>query len=154
MRSIKFRAYQKNAKRMLPVVNIGFDSNGIIESVSVDNNGCNGEYNVSPRLHTFYKGDNIYNLELLELMQFTGLTDKNGKEIYEGDKVIHPVYSKSTIIYSQKYLGLAYEYIHYFNEGNIGEPMHEVRICPLCGDIFLKDLELIGNIHDNPELLK
>jgi len=60
--------------------------------------------------------------------QFTGLTDKNGKEIFEGDIVRGGIY-------------LAYEVKWEYEEcgWNIGESVRLFEIC--------------GNIHDNPELL-
>lgn len=64
-----------------------------------------------------------------ELMQFTGLLDKNGKEIYECD------ITKSDFGYSGV---VELDSIHYAH----GE-------CTVSGNI-----EVIGNIYENPELLK
>ena len=73
--------------------------------------------------------------------QFTGLHDKNGKEIYEGDILIEP---------SIFDLPRAVFWDHRFMRfGNISPST--------CGYIALHDYskpEIIGNIHDNPELLK
>ena len=68
--------------------------------------------------------------------QYTGLTDKNGKKIFEGDIVKVPVY---------------------FDCGCY--PHTEIRTkvvkIPMFYTIaFDGDIEIIGNIHDNPELLK
>jgi len=86
-------------------------------------------------------------LNNLKLMQFTGLKDKNDKEIYEGD----------IIDYDIEY------WIIKFNEG----AFHLYRIeedDKLCADDTPKsigiwamhnsDLEVIGNIYENPELLE
>ena len=82
-----------------------------------------------------------------ELMQFTGLTDKNGVDIYEGDIVQGHFYDTDEW---KDIAGITYcdhraKFV--FNDGN-GEQ-----------DAFIDDintgtLEVIGNIHQNPELLE
>ena len=71
-------------------------------------------------------------------MQYTGLKDKNGKEIYEGDicKVSDDIYE---IIYSVKdasFRGKFYK-----------KPMEHYYLSPI-----LNNFEVIGNIYENPEL--
>ena len=69
--------------------------------------------------------------------QYTGLTDKNGKKIFEGDIIFDPEMKGN--------------YIVEFDEGGF-----------CAGDMFLQayisfgefSCEVIGNIHDNPELLE
>ena len=103
MREIKFRAWDKIQKKMIP------------EWFSIHKNH-----------------------EPLEFMQFTGLKDKNGKEIYEGD-VVKGDYR---VIWKQKFasFGLVHPswlFVHYFGEA--ADP---------------EECEVIGNIYESPELLK
>lgn len=66
--------------------------------------------------------------------QYTGLTDKNGKRIFEGDIVFVPC------------LGKSYEVKFVFGQFFVGIN------CPVAYERHT--CEVIGNIHDNPELLK
>ena len=73
----------------------------------------------------------------VHIMQYTGLKDKNGKEIYEGDIFKAP---------------------HDFGPGGYHERVGSVGFDELLGYQWqywhLPDLELIGNIYENPELIE
>lgn len=69
--------------------------------------------------------------EILSVEQFTGLHDKNGKEIYEGDIFKGSWYNCKTI--EVKWLDSA---------AGFNTPFR------------MKDYEVIGNIHETPELLE
>ena len=101
------------------------------------------------------------------LGQFTGLTDKNGKKIFEGDilqaKVYEteiedsPVWGKNKIRTGNKIDAVwTVEYKNfnascgYFIYGK-DRRFHRLLTCSV---IFNNECEVIGNIHDNPELLE
>lgn len=79
------------------------------------------------------------------LMQYTGLKDKNGKEIYEGDIVSFNL--KTDAEGCPNIIG----YIEYQTT------FSSFRIMSILGsfalDYNIKEIEVIGNIYDNPELL-
>ncbi len=101
-------------------------------------------YKLTFEMHTL-QGDEFY--------LFTGLLDKNGKEIYEGDIVCRTYDDvKFTIkwdTHNVAFVGNGKEKSVYM-EGlrgypNMGSPL---------ADFSAKGCEVIGNIYENPELLK
>lgn len=92
--------------------------------------------------------------------QYTGLTDKNGKQIFEGDIVKNDwcfICGNSVVkfgqyktldmekgFYQQGHLGFYLEHLDEFNKKTTRKDMM----------YFSDRCEIIGNIHDNPELLK
>lgn len=74
------------------------------------------------------------------LMQFTGLKDKNGKEIYEGDILLH----KALDIRNVPVIWWGSGWYVGYDDGKY----HNVTALD-----YLGDCEVIGNIYENPELL-
>lgn len=111
MREIKFRIW---------------DGEGMI---TTDGNYHFDDYN-GLVFHSEYGGVRID----VKLMQYTGLKDKNGKEIYEGDIITDGQGDKRTIVFRNGWFCAEYP------SGQLYMPSEMYR-------------EIIGNIYENPDLL-
>lgn len=131
MRKIKFRAWEKNLKEIIPVYDISFE-NKIINSKSA--------------WRFFHE---------VELMQYTGLEDRNGKEIYKGDII--------KFFDGLKYIVDINDFTQEFvidsdrGQERLSQVYQEVEVI---GNIYINlinshvGLEVIGNCYENPELLE
>lgn len=89
--------------------------------------------------------------EEFELMQFAGLKDKEGGEIYEGDIV---EYTEKTCELgdAQKYVGVV---VYESESACFGlAPAPDKDCWNYFSDYVISDFKIIGNIFENPELLK
>lgn len=77
--------------------------------------------------------------------QFTGLTDKNGKKIFEGD-ILKPHTCRGTRIYTVDWCSDCAMFVL----PCITNEKWETDFVEYCSE----DFEIIGNVHDNPELMK
>lgn len=123
MREIKFRAWDKIDEKLWNVISIDF---------------IKGEVTL---LNEYTKESYIREIDEVELMQYTGLKDKNGKEIYGGDivEIISQVtmrYEKGKIIFDCG--------CYFVNYGWNTHLLFE----------FLNDIKVVGNIYENQELLE
>lgn len=139
MREIKFRVWDNKNKKWLlgcELPNLGgFSMFGEVMAF--------GEW--TKVLESF----SIEDWEYIKLMQFTGLEDRNGIEIYEGDIVSIPLYGSTIIIWNESICSFQYAY-HAIGKGTaVGSRMtntiyaHESTV----------KYEIIGNIYESPELL-
>ena len=89
----------------------------------------------------------LYSVLTNTIGQFTGLTDKNGKKIFEGDIVkvtgLYPDRDGEQRIWRQLRVGEVFYYHGAFFFGKWGLQKTSEKC-----------IEIIGNIHDNPELLE
>ena len=133
MREIKFRAYSKSLKAISEVSAINWDT-------IMNNPQPSIEYKDFPCTR--------YDLADAELMMFTGLKDKNGKEIYEGDIILIPDdYDKYGWMAGGKR-------DVYFLDGCFRlKPKRDIKDRGHTIDDDMEFCKIIGNIYENPELI-
>ncbi len=137
MHEIKFRAWDKENKKMYAVEEITWGSDGLMNGLL---QGFNGRVFLGKRVYVDNKWYDDY-----ALMQFTGLHDKNGREIWEGDIVRIKADPPFTFNYMRKIQ---------FDSGMFGVMEQNInKIIPIHLSA-LKICEVIGNIYENPDLLK
>lgn len=140
MREIKFRAWCNDQKRMFTKVLAGNTTNPDSDDYTA---------------HCIYRDGDWYHSDEHDNVvfeQYTGLKDANGKEIYEGDILCAD---------NEKYKGLV---IYYSGTAEYRTDVYlkgkNVCIYGLCefiekrGRATKSDCIVVGNIHQNPELLK
>lgn len=87
------------------------------------------------------------------LMQFTGLYDKNGKGIWEGDIVILGSHKTLTAVIEWENCGFVQRWVHENLRTKIGMPAYHNKMEPIFDNSHIS-LEVLGNIYENPEILK
>jgi uncharacterized phage protein (TIGR01671 family) len=139
-REIKFRAWDENTGKMhfFDLIDLRREQEG------------------SPMAEVFFSDETTH------VMQFTGLHDKNGKEIYEGDvvKIPDPLYFKDKEVVGEHRLELWRGGLAQVVAVPFGFHLENIN----CGTWALydpegqhfsfDDLEVIGNIFEHPSLLE
>ncbi len=147
-REIKFRDRDKESKKIFNLTNISFMKNSNNRAIE---RGCEG-----------YWGDNHrdkFSLDDIELMQYTGLKDSKGVEIYEGDIVKNDNDVNLVIYFDDKECGFR-QSTNFKNPKIVNAPLYpqdrkrfnEPQYTNL--PLNFNGKEVIGNIYENPELLK
>ena len=133
MREYKFRVWDTENKEMLKVQELDFKDTFYGGRLSIRTD----QYN------------DYFDIEDMILMKYTGLKDKNGKEIYEGDIIFDSFYErKAKVVFLEGAFWL--DYIDDFKEY---ETIHK-RYQLLANYDNKSVLEVIGNIYDNKKLLE
>lgn len=126
MRTIKFRAWDNENNQMLDVQELNFED-------------CfyGGEMQIKTTMYNDY-----FDCREMPLMQYTGMHDKNGKEIYEGD-ILQIDVDKAWVMWNDKYGYFQLVPIgdYYFDSDVIGQALEYTKP------------EVIGNVFENKELL-
>lgn len=136
MRDIKFRAWDSFNNRMIQndrILKICFVRSDHIPSLVVYSNR-----NIEN--HTEIRENDKQYCNEFELMQYTGLKDKNGKDIYEGD-ILTSAFSKRIVIFDENTCSFMLKDIDLRNE-----------LFSLTKEKS-KNLEIIGNIYENKDLI-
>jgi uncharacterized phage protein (TIGR01671 family) len=140
VREIKFRAFNKSTKEMYPCA--GFLSGQVIIIKDSQTLGC--------------KDDDW------QIQQYTGLTDKNNKEIYEGDILRFDPDIRDLIGGNCIYSNLGHVWIYSLADGvtiSYNHPYSEMSdswsdiVARGIGENHPLSYEVVGNIYENPELL-
>lgn len=129
----KFRAWLKNAKKMVDVTEINFKE----KFIKID--------------EPYYPKINFCGIAIpfdqIELMQYTGLKDKNGIEIYEGDIV--KGFSRNAVVK----IGFPHNEKNHSYGVYAEWTKYKLQEVQYINNYVFENLEVIGNIFKNKELL-
>lgn len=125
-RVIKFRVWDKADKEYMILGSTGLDAR-------------NGDV-----IDYYNEGNRLGGSEEYDIEQYTGLTDKNGKEIYEGD-ILGNEWGNGYISWCDKC-----KQFQYYISGECMACSGDVQWYELVEDNG--KLEIIGNVHEDPEL--
>ena len=124
MKEIKFRAWHKDRKSMCDVIELSFKRKEVTLALETEE----GEY---------YWDETEHNFDDVELMQYTGRKDSEGKGIYEGDILQNEHHFKYQVVFKGDCWRCEPIKNNYFKNRFIGN-----------------DLKVIGNVYKNQELLE
>ena len=152
MREHKYRVWIPDIKRIYQVMSLDVEpQNGRQKYVTVWEHPSVESAIIKGKVARFRLGDGV------ELIEYTGLKDKNGVEIYKGDliknipgRIARVFYCEAAARFDCEFASDKYCHI------KIGERRNEIH--HRAGGFKTQDwadcVEVIGNIHENPELLE
>ena len=138
MREIKFRVF-------LPDV-MFYDVAIVGEELCVKQNG--NEYS------------NLGDYRKFNIMQYTGLKDKNGTEIYEGDifaiEVPYIDFATGNMVYEKEYIPVTFEDGKYvlYEQGIRNHDLCDVLIAWKIAEGYRCSGEILGNVYEDADILK
>ena len=135
MHELLFRGQQRRKGEKVyldgsPVESSWFYGNGVLQG--------KGDFSIIYQTEPMFEKHSVYTDTL---GRYTGLTDKNGKKIFEGDIIIAE-HDKSAIAVVK------------YNESKAAFYVENKNAEDYLGEAWDTDVVVIGNIYDNPELLK
>lgn len=125
-REIKFRAWDKKHRKYAKILKVYFGSDGSNLGALIEDYETNYAFELQANQ--------------VEFEQYTGLKDKNGKEIYEGDVLRFKMHTGEYENYEIVFRDVTFEAINADGTNFISYSIWNIG-------------EVVGNIHENPELL-
>ena len=133
MKEIKFKAWSKELNYLFDVQTINFSEKTVFELRTTLSDG----YPIR-RTHLF---------KYIELLQYTGLKDCNDGEIYEGDIISVHEDGENVFNHEVKYNNCGYWV-------DVNGVDFDYTSLTYATEQFCYEYEVIGNVHQNPELLE
>jgi uncharacterized phage protein (TIGR01671 family) len=127
MQRLKFRVWDKKGKVMFIVKGMAFEED--LVKVKVEKDG---------RIMELPAGD-------IEIMQFTGIVDNDGSEVYEGDIV--KVLGKHNQLFGYVWFNGFFYTVNLFNVPGADN-------WPIMKEENIRSLDVIGNIYENHDMLE
>lgn len=131
----KFRAWHNEFSRMMSIKNVWFQDN-YLEELELNDEIMNDYITAYP--------------DEIELMQSTGLKDKNGKEIFEGDILT----DGHTLGVLRNHQTLGFYMVDEKGKENFLSDTVDIEGFEEAKEFMKNSIETIGNIYENPELLE
>lgn len=139
MKELKFRAFHKPSKKMFNVVQIDFINKFVFS------------YERIPNTSKYEYFDTVsYIFSDCELMQFTGLKDIDGKDIFEGD-IIQDIKHNNCLKYGKDN---NLSHVEFYNASFGISVIFDVAFVPLYPYDEGFKFKVVGNIYQNSELLE
>ena len=142
MRTIKFRGWDFGTEEMIAVDDIQFYNP---EEIEIDGGIFMKPKAVQPTMINTKSAWRVVDGEDMVLMQYTGLKDKNGKEILEGD-ILHWETNKKDWIVFWSDTGARYVL-------NAVDDKEDVKLNETLIHVRTRWLEVVGNIYENKYML-